>query len=150
MKRLTLLLDDEALYEAVETEARTTGRTVAEIVVQALRQWQADSEPDPGERAELAAARREWAKREASRPAPSSTRSAKRNPASTDEPPRRALSRRASPPSSPPSTGGKIQMGGPPPSGTGNPRPQGSSMGPGGVGPGNRKREVLTWLSSCV
>ncbi len=61
MKRLTLLLDDEALYAAVETEARTTGRTVAEIVVQALRQWQADSEPDPGERAELAAARREWA-----------------------------------------------------------------------------------------
>ena len=63
MKRLTLLLDDDALYRAVESQARTTGRTVDEIVVDALRQWRDDSQPADAERAELAAARREWAQR---------------------------------------------------------------------------------------
>ena len=60
MRELTLLLEDEALYAALETEAATTGHTVQDIVVQALRQWQADSELDAGERDELAEARQEW------------------------------------------------------------------------------------------
>ena len=60
MKELTLVLEDEALYAALETEAATTGHTVQDVVVRALRQWQADSELDAGERDELAEARQEW------------------------------------------------------------------------------------------
>ena len=60
MKEVTLVLDDEVLYTAIETEAKTTGHTVQEIVVQALRQWRADSQSSAEERAELAEARREW------------------------------------------------------------------------------------------
>lgn len=58
MREVTLILDDDALYKAIEAEAKSTGHTVQEIVVQALQQWRAESDID--ERAELAEARREW------------------------------------------------------------------------------------------
>ena len=60
MREVTLILDDDALYKAIEAEAKSTGHTVQEIVVQALQQWRADSESDIDECAELAEARREW------------------------------------------------------------------------------------------
>ena len=60
MREVTLVLDDETLYQTIETEAKATGHTVQEVVVQALRQWREDVELDAAERHELAAARREW------------------------------------------------------------------------------------------
>ena len=60
MKELQLVLDDDALYQAIQTEAETTGHTIQEIVIQALRQWRVDSELDMGESADLADAHREW------------------------------------------------------------------------------------------
>lgn len=60
MKELTLVLDDDKLYGVIETEARATGHTVQEVVVQALRQWREDVELDAAEREDLAEARREW------------------------------------------------------------------------------------------
>ncbi len=60
MKELQLVLDDDTLYQAIETEAETTGHTIEEIVIQVLRQWRVDSELDVDERADLADARLEW------------------------------------------------------------------------------------------
>lgn len=60
MRELTVVLDDEGLYTAIEAEAKTTGHTVQDVVIQALRQWRDDCELDAMERAELAEARREW------------------------------------------------------------------------------------------
>ncbi len=60
MKELTLVLDDEALYTAIETEAKSTGNTVEDVIVEALKRWQVDSELSPEERDELESARREW------------------------------------------------------------------------------------------
>ena len=44
MRELTVVLDDEGLYTAIEAEAKTTGHTVQDIVIQALRQWRDDCE----------------------------------------------------------------------------------------------------------
>lgn len=63
MREVTLILDDESLYSAIETEAQTTGHSIQDIVIRALRQWRADSELDTEERAELAEARGEWKKK---------------------------------------------------------------------------------------
>jgi hypothetical protein len=63
MKELTLVLDDESLYTAIETEAQTSGNTIHDVVIQALQQWRADSELDAEEHAELSQARREWEKK---------------------------------------------------------------------------------------
>ena len=60
MRELTVVLDDEGLYTAIESEARTTGHSVQDIVIQALRQWRDDCDLDDVERTELAEARREW------------------------------------------------------------------------------------------
>ena len=60
MRQLTVILEDEELYSAIETEARSTGHTVEDVVVQALRQWHFDCELDIKEKEELGAARREW------------------------------------------------------------------------------------------
>ena len=60
MRELTVVLDDEGLYTAIEAEAKTTGHTVQDIVIQALRQWRDDCELGAMERTELAEARREW------------------------------------------------------------------------------------------
>lgn len=63
MRELQLVLDDDALYEAIETEATATGHTMQEVVVQALRQWRDEVELHAAERDELAEARREWQKK---------------------------------------------------------------------------------------
>ena len=60
MRELRVVLDDEGLYTAIEAEAKTTGNTVQDVVIQALRQWRDDCELDAMERTELAEARREW------------------------------------------------------------------------------------------
>ena len=60
MKELQIVLDDDALYQTIETEAEATGHTIQEVVIQALQQWRVDSELDMEERADLADVRREW------------------------------------------------------------------------------------------
>ena len=60
MKEHQIVLDDDALYQTIETEAEATGHTIQEIVIQALRQWRVDCELDMEERGDLAGARREW------------------------------------------------------------------------------------------
>ena len=60
MKELTLVLDDDDICEALETEARTMGCSVQDAAMGVLRQWWEDSELNVAERAELAEARREW------------------------------------------------------------------------------------------
>ena len=60
MKELTLILDDEALYSAIEGEANSTGHTVQDVIILALQQWLADTEMGVEEDVELQGARREW------------------------------------------------------------------------------------------
>ena len=60
MREITVALDDDGLYAKVEAEASSSGRSVQEILVEALRQWIADSEIDEEEREEIDAAQREW------------------------------------------------------------------------------------------
>ena len=62
MRELTFVLDDEALYSIVETEARDSGRTIQDIVVEALRLWQVETEMDEEERREVEEASRDWEK----------------------------------------------------------------------------------------
>ena len=52
--KVTFATDDEALYRAVKARAASDGRTVREVVEEALRQWL-----ERGEDAEDAAAARE-------------------------------------------------------------------------------------------
>jgi hypothetical protein len=59
---LTFVLEDEALYSIIETEARDSGRTIQEIVVEALRLWQVETEMDEEERREVEEASRDWEK----------------------------------------------------------------------------------------
>ena len=63
MRKVTLELEDESLYEAVEAEAARTKRTLQDIVTEALEQWVAEIEMDERERAQIEAARREWRKK---------------------------------------------------------------------------------------
>ena len=51
----------ENLYLALEEEAARTGRTVSDLVTEALEGWLADCELDEAERAEIEAARAEAA-----------------------------------------------------------------------------------------
>lgn len=53
MRELQLVLDDDALYEAIQTEATATGHTMQEVVVQALRQWRDEVELHAAERNEI-------------------------------------------------------------------------------------------------
>ncbi len=46
MREITVALEDENLYARVEAEASSSGRTVQDIVVQAVRQWIEDGDPD--------------------------------------------------------------------------------------------------------
>ena len=62
MRELTFVLEDEALYSIIETEARDSGRTIQEIVVEALRLWQVETEMDEEERREVEEASRDWEK----------------------------------------------------------------------------------------
>ena len=62
MRELTFVLEDEALYSIIETEARDSGRTIQDIVVEALRLWQVETEMDEEERREVEEASRDWEK----------------------------------------------------------------------------------------
>ena len=61
--RQTLEFDDDALFTAVETEAANSGRSLHEIVIEALRQWLADAEADEQKRDQIDDARTEWQER---------------------------------------------------------------------------------------
>ena len=56
----TLMMEDD-LYEALEGEAHKVGRSVGELVAEAVSSWLADAELDERERAEIEAARAEVA-----------------------------------------------------------------------------------------
>lgn len=60
MRRVNLVLENDALYGALEAEASSTGRSVEEVIINALEQWLAESEMDEKERAETEDALREW------------------------------------------------------------------------------------------
>ena len=53
MKTLTITVEDESLYQAMEEEAEFTGCTVEEIVIRALNLWKVETELDEEERQEL-------------------------------------------------------------------------------------------------
>jgi transcription initiation factor TFIIIB Brf1 subunit/transcription initiation factor TFIIB len=59
---LTFVLEDEELYSIIETEAKDSGRTIQEIIVEALRVWKVETEMDDEERREVEEALREWEK----------------------------------------------------------------------------------------
>ena len=60
MKKLTITVEDESLYKAMEEEAEFTGCTVEEIVIRALNFWKVETELDEEERRELEEERRDW------------------------------------------------------------------------------------------
>lgn len=53
MKTLTIMVEDESLYQAMQEEAEFTGCTVEEIVIRALNLWKVETELDEEERQEL-------------------------------------------------------------------------------------------------
>ena len=60
MKKLTLILEDDALFAAIECEAMSAGLSIEEVAINALELWRMDSELDTEERQELADARDDW------------------------------------------------------------------------------------------
>ena len=62
MRELTFVLEDEALYSIIETEAKDSGRTIQDILVEALHLWQVETEMDEEERREVEEASRDWEK----------------------------------------------------------------------------------------
>ena len=60
MKKLTITVEDESLYKAMEEEAEFTGCAVEDIVIRALNFWKVETELDEEERLELEERRREW------------------------------------------------------------------------------------------
>ena len=51
MKRVTLLFEDESLYRTIEAEAAREGRSVKEVVEEALRDWlRIRAKPSPADR----------------------------------------------------------------------------------------------------
>ena len=60
MKTLKMILDDDALCSALECEARSSGRSVEEVALDALKLWQMDTELDAEERRDLEAAIGDW------------------------------------------------------------------------------------------
>lgn len=62
MRELTFVLEDEELYSIIETEAKDSGRTIQEIIVEALRLWKVETEMDDEERREVEEALRDWEK----------------------------------------------------------------------------------------
>ena len=59
---MTFVLEDEELYSIIETEAKDSGRTIQEIIVEALHLWQVETEMDEEERREVEDASRDWEK----------------------------------------------------------------------------------------
>ncbi len=62
MRELTFVLEDEELYSIIETEAKESGRTIQEIIVEALRVWKVETELDDEELARVEQACLEWEK----------------------------------------------------------------------------------------
>ncbi len=62
MRELTFVLEDEELYSIIETEAEDSGRTIQDILVEALHLWQVETEMDEEERREVEEASRDWEK----------------------------------------------------------------------------------------
>ena len=60
MQKLTITIEDEALFKAMEDEAEFTGCTVEEIVIRALQFWKVETELDAEEQQILEEARKEW------------------------------------------------------------------------------------------
>ena len=63
MREVTLMLDDEGLLTKVEAEAALLGRSLEEVVMEALEEWLADARLDEQELVEIDSARREWTER---------------------------------------------------------------------------------------
>ena len=63
MKEVTVILDDENLYKALDTEGVKSDRSVQEIVLEAIEQWLMDAKLDEEEGTEIEAARKEWRKK---------------------------------------------------------------------------------------
>ena len=62
MRELTFVLEDEELYSIIETEAKDSGRTIQDILVEALYLWHVETEMDEEERKEVEEASRDWEK----------------------------------------------------------------------------------------
>lgn len=62
MREITFVLDDEALYSIIKTEAKDSGRTVQDIVIEALQLWEVETEMDEEERREVEEASLDWKK----------------------------------------------------------------------------------------
>ena len=60
MRELTFVLEDDALYSVIEAEAKDSGRTIQQIIVEALYLWKVETEMDEEERLEVEEALREW------------------------------------------------------------------------------------------
>ena len=57
---MTFVLEDEELYSIIETEAKDSGRTIQDILVEALYLWKTETEMDDEERREVEEALRDW------------------------------------------------------------------------------------------
>ena len=62
MRELTFALEDDALYSVIEKEAKDSGRTIQDIVIEALYLWKVETEMDEEERLEVEQASRDWEK----------------------------------------------------------------------------------------
>ena len=62
MRELTFVLEDDALYSVIEAEAKDSGRTIQQIIVEALYLWKVETEMDDEERREVEEALRKWEK----------------------------------------------------------------------------------------
>ena len=62
MRELTFVLEDEDLYSIIETEAKDSGRTIQDILLEALRVWKVETELDEEEHARVEQACLEWEK----------------------------------------------------------------------------------------
>ena len=60
MRKLTITIEDEALFQAIDEEAEFTGCTEEDIVIRALQFWKVETELDEEEIRELEEARRDW------------------------------------------------------------------------------------------
>ena len=60
MQKLTITIEEEALFEAMKEEAEFTGCTAEDIVIRALQFWKVETELDEEEQQILEEARKEW------------------------------------------------------------------------------------------
>jgi hypothetical protein len=60
MKEVTVVLENDRLCDALEAESAKTGRSVQELVAEALEQWLADVDTDERDMEKIEAARTEW------------------------------------------------------------------------------------------